>query len=152
MTNSNELLTKRFNWLNSATIVFLVIAFLGFFDATYLTAEHYLALPLPCTILKGCETVTRSAYSMLGPIPVALLGAAYYMAAFFLMIVYRETNNKKALFAALALTGAGVLASAWFVYVQAAILHAFCQYCILSAIFTLILFTLSATLWFRYSH
>lgn len=151
MTISSESSTKSFNWHNSMTIVFLIIAFLGFFDAAYLTAQHYLALPLPCTILKDCETVTRSAYSMLGSIPVALIGAAYYMAAFFLMIAYRETSNKKILLVAMVLTGAGVLASAWFIYVQAAILHAFCQYCILSAIFTTLLFSLSATLWFKYS-
>lgn len=146
MMNSSESSTKSFNWRSSITIAFLIIAFLGFFDAAYLTAEHYLTLPLPCTITKGCDIVTSSSYSMLGPIPVALVGALYYMTAFFLMIIYRETKDNTFLMATTALTGVGVLASAWFVYVQAALLHAFCQYCILSAIFTVILFLISTTL------
>lgn len=129
---------------NRIRLTFLVVAFLGFIDAAYLTVHHYIAIPLPCTIFKGCDIVTTSVYSTIGFVPVALAGALYYMSAFFLMLLYREFRLKALLYAVCALVGTALAASIWFLYVQGFILHSWCQYCVLSAIITTILATLSA--------
>lgn len=121
---------------NRISVAFLVLAFLGFIDASYLTAHHYIGIPLPCTILNGCDTVTTSTYSTIGPVPIAALGAVYYMTAFFLMFLYREFSIKKLLLAACILVGVAFAASAWLVYLQGFVLHSWCQYCVISALIT----------------
>ena len=74
MTNLNQPSTKpsRLRGLNISLALVVILSFLGFADASYLTADHYLSLPLPCT-LNGCEVVLTSRYATLGPVPTALL-------------------------------------------------------------------------------
>ena len=64
---------------------FLPVSFLGFIDASYLTIKHFVGTPLPCSVLKVCEEVTTSQYSVIGGVPVAMLGAIYYLAIFVLI-------------------------------------------------------------------
>ena len=111
-------------------------------DAAYLTASHYTHVSLPCTITQGCEIVTTSSYSTAFGIPVALFGAAYYLSVFFGIATYKETKKSALLRGISWFTLLGLGASAWFVYVQAVILGAFCQYCLISAITSSLLFVL----------
>ncbi len=115
------------------TWAFLVVSFLGFVDAAYLTINHYTDIVLPCTIISGCESVTSSSYAVAFGVPVALWGAVYYLAIFFGAVTYRETQNARLLKGMALMTTLGLLASAWFIFVQVAILKAICQYCMLSA-------------------
>jgi uncharacterized membrane protein len=60
-----------------------LVAVVGLAVAAYLTVEHYhtsttLACPESATI--NCAKVTTSAWSHLGPVPVALLGLLYFAA------------------------------------------------------------------------
>src|SRR5665811_1198486 len=72
---------------NRHLIPALVLSFLGFIDASYLTIVHYRdALP-NCSILKGCDIVTTSALSTIGGIPIALFGALFYLALSFFAIL-----------------------------------------------------------------
>ncbi len=121
---------------------FLILSFLGFLDASYLTAAHYFGVPLQCSILNGCELVTTSEYAVVFGIPVALAGAIYYGTIFLLSIAYAETRDIKFLKVASHLTIFGILASAWFVYLQIFVIKAICLYCILSAITSTLLFLL----------
>lgn len=118
------------------------MSFLGFVDAAYLTANHYLDVALPCTITHGCAIVTTSKYAEVYGIPVALLGAAFYASVFFGIITYRETKNLALLRGVAHFTALGLVASAWFLYVQGFVLNAFCQYCLLSALTSTSLFVL----------
>src|SRR3989338_1491077 len=145
LNNSSMPLSKTANRLSLA---FLVVAFLGFVDATYLTIHHYIDVPLPCTILNGCDVVTTSAYSAIGPIPIAALGAAYYAIVFFGLLLYRDTGNKVCVRATGAIVALAFAVSAWLVYLQGFVLHSWCQYCIVSAVFTTILFALVGVLIF----
>src|ERR1041385_6496269 len=56
----------------------LALGVLGLAVSVYLVATHYLTeqVPLACDSsgLVNCEQVTTSAESMLGPVPVALMG------------------------------------------------------------------------------
>jgi uncharacterized membrane protein len=129
-------------------ITALVLAGLGFADATSLTIDHYSNFSLPCTITDGCEIVTNSAYSFILGIPVALLGALYYVSVLLAVYIILEFGAKHYLkYVAIAST-AGFVFSAWFVYVQLFILHAICQYCMFSAASSTALFIASMTyLW-----
>lgn len=126
-----------------------LFAFLGFADSAYLTVDHYLALPVPCGLTGGCETVLKSAYATIGPVPLALLGALYYLAALCIAVYIHTSENPSRLAprGLLAMSGLGLLASAYLIYIQAAVLHAFCQYCLGSALSSTLLFISAVALW-----
>lgn len=121
---------------------FIIISFLGFLDATFLTAEHYLGPLLGCPIFGGCDEVLISPYSAVGGIPVALFGAIYYLAIFILSIAYFDTRRAKILRFVTNLTPLGFIASLWFLYLQLFVIKALCFYCIISLITSTLLFVL----------
>lgn len=120
--------------LHKLFIVLAVLSLLGFVDASYLTAKAYLGTPIRCAIFAGCDTVTRSAYSKIGPVPVALLGAMFYLAIIILSLAYFDTKKPSIVRAIGFVSPIGFLASLWFVYVQFFILHSICLYCMISAL------------------
>jgi uncharacterized membrane protein len=118
----------------------LLIGFLGFLDSLYLTIQHYSGEEITCNIIHGCDVVTNSVYSMIGPVPVALLGVLYYLAIVFAVILYWDTKRKKIMQLAAWATTAGFIMSVYFLIIQAFVLHAFCQYCLGSAVTSTLLF------------
>src|SRR3989344_9051477 len=78
------------NWL---PIAILIISAIGFADATYLTTQHFLGSPVACSILKGCEQVTTSPYSVIFGIPIALLGSLYYLTILILAVIYLDSRK-----------------------------------------------------------
>lgn len=133
-------------WL---VMVLLIAALIGFADSAYLTAEHLRGVIPPCTT-NGCEQVLSSSYATLGPIPLAATGVVYYALVIVLVIAYLESGRGKLLQYMSWAVSAGFLATLYFLFVQAFVLHAFCQYCLLSALTTTILFTLSVR--YTFSH
>ncbi|MBU1151254.1 hypothetical protein KJ632_00320, partial [Patescibacteria group bacterium] len=65
--------------LNKLVWAIIIVAFLGLFDASYLTAEHYYGTGLNCIVFEGCDTVANSEYSTMFGFPVALYGVAFYL-------------------------------------------------------------------------
>jgi uncharacterized membrane protein len=109
-----------------------VVALLGLADAIYLTVHYYTAVPVPCSVTGGCETVLSSSYSELFGIPIAAFGAAAYFVAFCLALLTAFGNRTMwRLFGIQTLVMA--LVSAWLIYVQGAVIGAYCQYCLVSA-------------------
>lgn len=123
-------------------VSFIILSLLGFADSAYLTAKHYLRTPLPCFITVRCDVVTNSVYATVGPIPVALLGALYYLTIFILAAYALWLGSQKTIRLAAFLTPLGLLASLYFVYIQLFVLHAICIYCVVSAISSTLLFIL----------
>lgn len=118
----------------------LAISLIGFIDATYLTLQHYQQQPFTCSLTKGCDVVTSSVYSTIFNIPVALLGALYYLFLLGLVIFYFDTKKYAILTVLPWFTLLGFLFSIRFVYIQAIVLKAFCQYCLVSALTSTLLF------------
>jgi len=124
-------------------ISFICLSFAGFLDASYLTVKHYTQGIVPCYFFESCQQVTTSKYSVVAGIPVSLAGALYYLTILIVSILFLDTENKK-LFQFLGYRPTlGLIASSYFLYIQAVILKEFCSYCVLSAIFSIILFVLS---------
>lgn len=134
---SGLLPTKR--WLPYA---FLAVSFLGFLDAAYLTQKHLSHTVIPCSITQGCETVTNSVYSEIFGIPVALLGATFYLTVFLGTFAAMESGSRRVFRWVARLTIAGLLASAWFVFAQVVLIKAICQWCMISAVTSTTLFVL----------
>lgn len=117
-----------------------MVSFIGFLDATYLTAQHYLGFELNCSLLRGCETVTTSEYSVVAGVPVALLGALYYFVMVIGMFVYFDLQDKRILRFLMWLTLFGFFASLWFLYLQVFVIKALCLYCLVSITTSTLLF------------
>lgn len=125
-------------WLNrNLWLVVLILAVIGLADASYLTWQHYANTIPPCTI-HGCETVLTSKYATIGPIPIAAGGMAYYLIVAFLALVSRtQARWRKWLLVVVTL---GMAATLVLVYLQGFVIKAWCQYCLLSAGITTVLF------------
>lgn len=152
MPNSNQTSTQlsqqRPRPLNKVLAWIAGAGFVGFADSAYLTADHYFVLPLPCSIAHGCEAVLTSKYATVGPIPLALFGVAFYLAVTFLAL-YLLTSDRISRFwsgALFCLTAIGFLLSIAFESIQVFLIHAICQYCALSALCSLVLFSLGIAL------
>lgn len=119
-------------------IIAAFLALIGLADAIYLTVEHLLGETAGCVVAKGCSDVLGSKYASVGPVPLAALGALGYFAAFSSAILAAfEYRPFKTL---LMLLIQGMFAvTLWLLLVQAFVLHAFCDYCLLSAAITLLL-------------
>ena len=127
---------------NKLFVYSAILSFLGFLDATYLTILHYKQTIPPCTI-GNCERVLTSQYATVLGIPTALFGSLFYLSIIILSLLIL-TNYKKIfvnLFYLLAASGFGV--SLFLLYIQAFILHSFCQYCLISATTSIGIFILA---------
>jgi len=128
----------------SLVIGFAVVALVGFADAAYLTIEHYRHIIPPCSLTgSGCSTVLTSAYSTVFGVPVALIGALYYLAVLVGTCAYLESKNLKPLRAAILPIIPGFVISLFLLIIQAFVLHSYCLYCLGSALITTILFVLT---------
>ena len=126
-------------------ILAAIIAFVGLADSVYLTVHHLTAVPVPCSIISGCETVLTSQYAEIAGIPLAAFGALAYFLAFSLAILAAFGNRTMWTAFGIQVTLMAVF-TAWLIYVQAFVIGAFCQFCLLSAVTTftlLILFVIS---------
>ncbi|HJQ33331.1 MAG TPA: vitamin K epoxide reductase family protein [Pyrinomonadaceae bacterium] len=113
-----------------------VVSLVGVLDASYLTVEHLSGNSVRCMIVTGCDEVLQSSYATLpGGVPVAALGAVAYFTVFSLatLSVFGYDSTRRLLAPLVALM---FLATLWFLYLQAFVIHAFCVYCLLSAAVT----------------
>jgi uncharacterized membrane protein len=125
-----------------------IVALVGLADSVYLTVQHFTAEPVPCSIISGCETVLTSAYAEFAGIPIAAFGAAAYFLAFSLALLTVFGNRTMwKLFGVLSVLMAGY--TLWLLYLQAFVIGAFCQFCLISAItsITLLLIALFSKFW-----
>ncbi|MBI2984055.1 MAG: vitamin K epoxide reductase family protein [Candidatus Kerfeldbacteria bacterium] len=121
-------------------IVFLVLGVLGFADATFLTVEKLTHGPIPCLVTTGCDVVTNSVYATIGPVPISLLGAGYYLVIVVLSIMVLDTGQVRWLRILMLLTVVGFLFSLYLLWLQAFVLKAYCFYCLISAGISIFLF------------
>ena len=118
-------------------LITALLSLIGLADAIYLTVQHLTGQSLRCTF-SGCSEVLSSKYAQIGSVPLASVGAFAYFAVFSLSILaafgYRFARPLLA-----ALVGVMFLTSLWLLYLQAFVIHHFCQYCLLSAAVTTVL-------------
>lgn len=129
-------------------VIFILVAFVGLADAAYLTASHYMGVHLSCSTISGCNAVALSEYSTIGPFPVALPGAIFYL---FMLIsgMAWMYDEKPAILKILPIfTIPAFLFSMWLVFVMLFRIEALCLYCLISAGSTTLLMVLS--LWFYF--
>ena len=123
------------------TIIFVVAAVVslaGLADATYLSVQALTGETLGCRGSPDCFRVLGSSYARVGGIPVALFGALAYFSVFS-FATFAPFGYGRARTFLIPTVGAMFLATLWFLYVQAFLLHAYCRYCLFSAAITFLL-------------
>jgi uncharacterized membrane protein len=117
-------------------VTYVVLALIGIADAAYLSAIHYYQTDPGCSLITGCDAVLSSEFAVILGVPLAYGGLFYYLLLLSGMLTYYQYELKKALQVTLLVNLMGFLFSLWLIYVQAFILVAFCQYCLVSAVIT----------------
>jgi len=127
-------------------LIATLLSLVGLGDAIYLTIQDLTGQNLRCTIISGCAEVLGSKYAHVGGVPLASLGAFAYFLVFSLAILalfgYGFARPALAV-----LVGIMFLTSLWLLYLQAFVIHHFCQYCLLSAAVTITLTVLVIVSW-----
>ena len=118
-----------------------IVALIGLADAVYLVIHHYNAEPVPCGAGFDCEMVLTSPYAEIGGIPLAAFGAAAYFVAFSLATLAAFGDRRMWSLFGVQVTLMTCFAG-WLIYLQAMVIHAFCQYCLISAATTVTLFVI----------
>lgn len=114
------------------------VSLIGLADAIYLTVEHLSGRSVKCTIVQGCSEVLSSSYASFNGMPLAGVGAVAYFVVFSAATLaafgYRGAG-KVAVF----ISGFMFLFTLWLIYLQAFVIKAFCQFCLLSALVTTVM-------------
>ncbi len=114
----------------------IICAVIGLVDSLYLTwikLSHTTALCLPG--IGDCETVNTSRYSEIFGIPIAVLGALVYIAILAILLLKDQFSlfTDFGLYLLFGISLIGVLYSAYLTYLEIAVIHAICPYCVISA-------------------
>ena len=117
-------------------MIVAALALGGIFISLYLTLYKIGVIgELSCSI-GSCETVNTSKWSTFLHLPVAVWGLLFYVAVFVIAMVgtIARFEREFALSALLVAEAAvGVLFSAWLTYLELAVIHAICIWCVTSA-------------------
>lgn len=138
-----------YDWTYSQTTsrllgAFTAVAVLGWLVSVLLSTIHFWALPqIPsgAEIAGSLEVITSPWAYVLG-VPLATLGALYYLTTLALAVWWFDTRHPLIIKILTPITALGVVASAYFVYLQLGPIGAICPFCMLSAAATVVLFGL----------
>jgi uncharacterized membrane protein len=127
-------------------MIVAALALAGIFISLYLTLYKLgIVGELSCT-LGSCETVNTSRWSVFLGLPVAAWGLLFYLDVFgvaLLGTMPRWENEPVISIVLVAQAAVGVLFSAWLTYLELAVIHAICIWCVTSAIIVLVMLLVS---------
>ncbi len=127
-----------------------LISLAGLFLGVYLTMYKFGIIgSLACNV-GSCEQVQTSRWSVFLGVPVATWGVGFYVLMLVLAIAGlqpRFMDSRRLSLAVLLLAGWGVVFTAWLNYLEAFVIHAWCEWCLGSAGMVLVLFVLALMDW-----
>ena len=126
--------------------IIAALALAGIFVALYLTLYKMGAIgELSCRI-GSCETVNSSPWALFLGAPVAAWGVGFYIVVFAVALAglsQRHAGSRRLSLALVLLSGWGVVFSSWLTYLELFVIHAICQWCVVSAVIVLAIFLTS---------
>lgn len=127
-------------------VISTIFAVIGTLDSAYLSWLKFTHQESRCIAgLGDCFSVNTSKYAVMFGIPIAVFGLAAYL----VVIAFLLLENRPGFWGTSALMGVfgmslfGVLFSAYLTYLEIAVIHAICPYCVVSALCMLGLFIIS---------
>ena len=129
-------------------VAFVAVALVGWLVSVFLSGIHFWAIPqIPAGAeLSGSLQVITSEWAYVGPVPLATLGAGYYLTTIVLAAWWFETRHPFVVKVLTPVTATGVVASAYFVYLQLGVIGAICPFCMASAAASTVLFGLEVAI------
>ena len=123
--------------------VFIIVALLGWLVSTFLSGIHFWALPLPEGVEpSGSLEVITSDWGYIFGLPLAFLGALYYLTVLSVAGAWVQNRSPVILKGLTLLTATGVVFSAFFVWLQLGPIGEICPFCMVSAAASTTLFIL----------
>lgn len=135
--NTHAMTKDRTEWL---VYILILFALIGLFDASYMTASHFSNSAVYCSLFEGCDVVLASKYATLAGIPIALIGAVYYFFVFAGATIGLITKKESIIRTVARVTTLGFIASLVLVYLQIFVIGSLCQFCMISAATSTLLF------------
>lgn len=133
-------------------MVIAILSLAGLFVAFYLMAHSFgWTGPLVCGV-GDCSTVQASSWSKIGPVPVSLLGFLGYGGFLAAALVGLQPGAARSPWVSRFLVGAASVALAYSVfltYLEAYVIHAWCQWCVISAVLVTLIFIAALPEWKR---
>lgn|SRR5574341_2648616 len=118
-------------------MVTATLALAGFFVSLYLWLwKLRLVGSLACGPGGGCEYVQTSPYAVILGLPVAFFGVIGYLALLIVSLLGLQPRwalRREPTVALAVLSGLGVSFTAYLTYLEAAVIHAWCRWCLVSA-------------------
>ena len=135
---------------NRLPAISLALALGGIAVSAYLTLVHYRDDLLVCAV-GGCHTVQKSPYAEMAGIPVAVIGLGMFVAMTALLLLRRARPAwaDTITLVTFALTLAGAVFAVYLTYLELFVIHAVCQWCVLTAIIIWLLTITEGTLAWR---
>jgi uncharacterized membrane protein len=127
-----------------------LISLAGLFLGAYLTLYKVGVIGVLACNVGSCEQVQTSRWSVFLGLPVATWGVGFYLLMLVLSIAGlqpRFSDSRQLSLAVMLLAGWGVVFTAWLNYLEAFVIHAWCEWCLGSAGMVLLLFVLAVTDW-----
>ncbi len=129
--------------MNKRGIAITVLSVLGIFVSGYLTYIHYSGAPIICGGSNSCELVNASRYAFIGPVPVSALGLAAYIALLILSLIKSDEERQWPAILMFGVSLIGVMFQWYLFYIEVAVLHALCYWCISSQVIITVIFGLA---------
>lgn len=127
-------------------MIMAALALAGIFLALYLLFYKLGMLGgLTCSV-GSCETVNTSKWATFLGFPVAGWGVGWYVTAFAVSLAgttSRFADSRNVPLALVGLTASGLLFSAYLTWLELFVIHAICQWCVVSAVIVLVMFVLA---------
>ena len=125
------------------------LALIGLAVAAYDSYAIYTGQPLWCPPpVDGCNVVAASPYARIFGLPIGYYGVVYYAGMFGLAALLAfEPWSRTLRAAAVSYAALGVMFSLYFLVLQAGYIRAFCVYCAISALTTLLLVITAISHW-----
>lgn len=120
-----------------------IFSLLGFAVSAFLLYEYSLAGPMLCPTGAGCDIVRASSYSSFLGISIPILGVIFYLTMAILSVVHSHdlpTKLIKKLQLLFAFLGVGF--GVYLTYLEAFVIGAFCFWCVVSFIISLVILLL----------
>lgn len=123
-----------------------LVALAGVFVALYLTLYKLGYIGTLVCAVGSCETVQTSRWATFLGFPVGAWGVAYYVAVLALSLVGLApalADRRWVSQLLVGITGFGVAFSLWLTYLELFVIHAICQWCVISAVLAIVLLVIS---------
>lgn len=124
-------------------IAIVALASAGTLVSAYLTWVHYSGSLALCIGVGGCEAVQTSRFSMVGPVPVALIGLAGF-AVMLVAAIDLARGTDRSLVVLFGSSLAACLYTGYLTYLELFVLGAICPWCVSVAVCAVLIFALAA--------